>query len=372
MIRAIHAYRFAAPLLLGVPMLLAQTISRPDASIVRRVVTIPMAEAGPGGLTGWLVLPNLPGKHPLVLLSPYVPHDSLRSIREMGPGSMQREALWFVRRGWAVAIVMRRGMGANGGQLHDKPESCSKDLFERQEAQGIPDLQAAYKFMSAQPEVDASRTIAVGSFEGGVMSIWLAKNPPPDLKAVLNFRGGWENDPGWLGGTKCIRDAIVPAFSELGTTAHIPMLWIYPKNDHFFGTAAAMAAQKAFNDAGGHAQLELITKYSKDDMYPFYEDPAEWGPLVEKFLQQLDLPATELIPADSLTAFNFPDRFPDNAKQAYLRFLQLGDYKAFALSRAGAWGYSSGRLSQDIANKRALASCPDSCTIIFATGRSAP
>jgi dienelactone hydrolase len=359
----------AALWLFTVPALLAQTPSPPSPSIVRRAVTIPMAEAGSDGLAAWLVLPNLPGKHPLVLLSPYVPHDSARSLREMGPGSMQREALWFARRGWAVAIVMRRGMGANGGQLMDKPESCSKNLFERQEAHGTPDLLAAYKFMAEQPEVDATRTIAVGSFEGGVMSIWLARNPPPGLKAILNFRGGWDSDPGWLGGNKCIRNAIVPAFSELGATVHLPMLWIYPRNDHFFGTTAATAAQKAFNDAGGHAQLELIEKSGENDMYPFYEDPAEWGPLVEAFLQQLDLPATQVIPDDSHTAFKFPDHFPENAKQPYLLFLQLGDYKAFALSRTGAWGYSSGKLNEDIAKKRALASCPDTCTIISSTGQ---
>jgi dienelactone hydrolase len=368
MIRTIHARRFAALLLLSTPMLLAQTTSQPDSSIVRRVVTIPMAEAGPGGLTGWLVLPNLPGKHPLVLLSPYVPHDSRSSIREMGPGSMQREALWFARRGWAVAIVMRRGMGGNGGELMDKPESCSKGLFERQEAHGTPDLLAAYKFLSEQPEVDASRTIAVGSFEGGMMSIWLAKNSPPGLKAVLNMRGGWENDPGWLGGTKCIRDAIVPAFSELGTKAHIPMLWIYPKNDHFFGTTAATAAQKAFNDAGGHAQLEIIAKSSENDTYPFREDPAEWGPLVEKFLQQLDLPATELIPA-ATPDFKFPAGFPEDAKEPFLRFLELGDSKAFAISPSGAWGYSSGRLTPEIAKTHALSACPSASCVVINTGR---
>jgi len=327
-----------------------------------------MAEAGPGGLRSWLVLPNLPGKHPLVLLSPYIPHDGF--LREMGPGSMQREAFWFVRRGWAVAIVMRRGMGANGGELMDKPEHCSKDLFYRQQAHGTPDLKAAYQFLSQLPEIDATRTIAVGLFEGGAMSMWLARDPPAGLKAVVNFRGGWDSDPGWMGGTKCIRDGIVPAFAELGAQAPLPMLWIYPKNDHFFGATAASAAQKSFNDAGGHAQLEVIAKSSDNDSYPFRADPAEWGPLVEGFLRQLDLPATEVIPDEPHPPFKFPASFPPSAKEPYLKFLDLGAFKAFALSPSGAWGYSTGRLTLDIAKKHALSACPDTACKIIAT--SAP
>lgn len=339
-----------------------------EVSIVRRAVTIPMAEAGPGGLHGWLVVPQIPGKRPLVLLSPYVPHDSQRSIREMGPGAMQGEAMWFARRGWAVGIVMRRGMGGNGGELMDKAERCSKSLFERQEAHGTPDLRAAYDFFARQPEVDATRTIAVGLFEGGTMSIWLAKHPPPGLRAVINFRGGWENDPGWLGGSRCIKDAIVPAFAELGATVRLPMLWVYPKNDHWFGATAAKATLTAFNDAGGHAELETIAGSSENDEYPFREDPKEWGPLVEGFLSRLGLPANVVAPEAAHAAFKFPAGFPDDARKPYLKFLEMGDYKAFAMSPSGRWGYTSGRVSLDVAKKDALSECSDEgCKVVAAS-----
>jgi dienelactone hydrolase len=361
-----HAICLAALLSLRTASSVAQAPTLTDSPIVIRVITIPMAEAGPGGLHSWLVLPNLPGKHPLVLLSPSIPHDS-SYIHDLGPGSMQSEALWFARRGWAVAIVMRRGMGGNGGELMDKPEHCSKDLFERQEAHGTPDLKAAYAFLSQQPQIDASRTIAVGLFEGGAMSMWLARDPPLGLKAVINFRGGWESDPGWLGGTKCIRDAIVPAFADLGAQASLPMLWIYPKNDHFFGTAATSAAQKSFNAAGGHAQLEIIPKPSDKVSYPFTVDPAEWAPLVEAFLQHLALPANEVLPKQPHPPFKFPDGFPSSAKEPYLKYLDLGDFKAFALSPRGAWGYSAGKLTLEIAKKHVLSACPDPACKISAT-----
>lgn len=339
-----------------------------EGSIVRRAVTIPMAEAGPGGLKGWLIEPELPGKRPLVLLSPNVPHDSTRSIREMGPGAMQREAMWFARRGWAVAIVMRRGMGGNGGELMDKPERCSKNLFERQQAHGTADLRAAYDFFAKQPEIDATRTIAVGLFEGGAMSIWLAKDPPPGLKAVINFRGGWENDPAWLGGSRCIRDAIVPAFAELGTTVRLPMLWVYPKNDHVFGATAAKAAETAFDAAGGHAELETIAGSSENGEYPFQEDPAEWGPWVEGFLSRLGLPTNAVVPEAPRAAFKFPAGFPDDARKPYLRFLELGDCKAFAVSPNGQWGYSSGKTTPDLARKHALEECSqEGCTVVAAS-----
>jgi dienelactone hydrolase len=358
----------AALLSLSASLCMAQATPSAKSPIVIRPITIPMDEAGPAGLSSWLVLPILPGKHPLVLLSPYIPHDTL--FREMGPGSMQREALWFARRGWAVAIVMRRGLGGNGGEVMYKPEHCSKDLFERQESHGTPDLKAAYQFLAQQPEIDATRTIAVGLFEGGAMSMWLARDPPQGLKAVINFRGGWDNDPGWLGGSKCIRDGIAPAFADLGAQTSLPMLWIYPKNDHFFGSTAALAAQKSFNDAGGHAQLEIIAKSSDNDTYPFRVDPVQWGPAVEGFLRQLDLPATQVIPEEPHPPFKFPASFPEDAKRPYQQFLQLGDFKAFALSPLGGWGYSSGKLTLEIAKKRALSACPDpTCKIVATTGQ---
>ena len=321
----IYTYGLAALLSLGTPRLRAHASDMATPQIAIRPITIPMDEAGPAGLSSWLVLPLLPGKHPLVLLSPYIPHDTL--FREMGPGSMQREAVWFARRGWAVAIVMRRGLGGNGGELMDKPEHCSKDLFERQQSHGTPDLNAAYRFLAQQPEIDATRTIAVGLFEGGAMSMWLARDPPAGLKAIINFRGGWDSDPGWLGGSKCIRDAIVPAFADLGAQTSLPMLWIYPKNDHFFGSTAALAAQKSFNDAGGHAQLEIIAKSSDNDTYPFRVDPSQWGPLIESFLQQLDLPATQLIPEQPHPPFKFPAGFPEEANSPTCSFCSWANSK---------------------------------------------
>ena len=62
-----HALSIAALLSLGEPLSLTQAATSTESPIVIRAVTIPMAEAGPGGLRSWLVLPNLPGKHPLVL-----------------------------------------------------------------------------------------------------------------------------------------------------------------------------------------------------------------------------------------------------------------------------------------------------------------
>jgi poly(3-hydroxybutyrate) depolymerase len=68
---------------------------------VEREIRIPRPQAGPAGLAGLLVYVDLPGKHPLVVLT----HGSARVAEEhalVSPWQQLPQALWFARRGWIV------------------------------------------------------------------------------------------------------------------------------------------------------------------------------------------------------------------------------------------------------------------------------
>jgi hypothetical protein len=85
-----------------------------DVTAKRYELRIPMVAAGKAGLHAFLFIPSTLGKHPLVLMTHGTQY--LRGgNHDFGPGALQPEALWFVRRGWAVAIVIRRGYGDSGG-----------------------------------------------------------------------------------------------------------------------------------------------------------------------------------------------------------------------------------------------------------------
>jgi len=64
---------------------------------VERQVRIPWAQAGSAGLDGLLVYVDLPGKHPLVVLT----HGSARNVQDhalVSPWQQLPQALWFARR----------------------------------------------------------------------------------------------------------------------------------------------------------------------------------------------------------------------------------------------------------------------------------
>src|ERR1700722_4281412 len=104
---------------------------------VERQIRIPWALAGPSGLDALLVYVDLPGKHPLVVLT----HGSARSTQDhalVTPWQQLPQALWFARRGWIVLAVVRRGYGSSGGDPDGNHGGrCSNRTAPDYEAAGV-------------------------------------------------------------------------------------------------------------------------------------------------------------------------------------------------------------------------------------------
>jgi dienelactone hydrolase len=325
-------------------------------------------ETAGGGLHCWLLMQQLPGKHPLLLLTHG--EDSETGRREMGPGALLPEAYWFVRRGWDVAIVLRRGFGPDSGPLPEQALGqmlASEQAFVYLQASNAQDLLAAYRYLAQQPGVDASRTVAAGFFTGGSASMWMAAETPEGLKGVINFSGGWSTMPDWglKGKVHVLPEVVVPAFTHLGQRTHVPMLWLYPRSGSQFGLKSAEAAYRAFSAAGGSATYVVLPHKGDAVKFLFEENPDEWGPHVEQFLAGLGLPSAEVVPAPSDPDMKqFPTWISPSAENGYLRYWRSGPAKAFAMSAAGGWGYSTGKATLDMARREALGNCGPTCTII--------
>jgi len=151
-----------------------------------------MAEAGEVGLQTVLILPTTPGKHPLVLMTHGSDYSKSKN-KEMGPGLMQPEAVWFARRGWVVAIVTRRGYGSSGGKMDKTHYGCDENAFATIAEEDAADLMAAYDAVKNLPQVDGTSVIAIGNSAGGFAALAFGAHAPPALKAVINFSGGWHS-----------------------------------------------------------------------------------------------------------------------------------------------------------------------------------
>jgi hypothetical protein len=76
------------------------------------------------------------------------------------------------------------------------------------------------------------------------------------------------------------------AVAEFGRTARVPMLWIYTRNDSYFGPELSKRMVEAFRAGGGNVEYHLLSDFGNDGH--FLIDSADavqlWAPMVSQFL----------------------------------------------------------------------------------------
>ncbi|NKY60079.1 dienelactone hydrolase family protein [Nocardia flavorosea] len=128
-------------------------------------------------LAGVLVLPPGPGPHPAVLVAPTA----------VGLGAWIRErAELLARLGYAALAVDMYG----GGRYFAEPRESGGDFAALQAAPGRirARTMAWFRTLRELPEVDATRTVAIGYCFGGQCVLELAR-AGADVRAVVSFHG---------------------------------------------------------------------------------------------------------------------------------------------------------------------------------------
>ncbi len=192
---------------------------------------------------------------------------------------------WFVDRGYVVAVPWRRGYGPTGGAVADDRGPCNNPVYFKAGIETASDIRAVIDYLRTQPFVLPGRTIVVGQSAGGWGTIALSSTNPPGVAGMVNVAGGQ--------GGRCFRagggqpDTLVAAAARYGSTARIPMLWIYAANDSSFSPALAQRLADAYNGAGGRADLRLVGAVGGDghDLLALRPGLAVWQPLMAAFVK---------------------------------------------------------------------------------------
>jgi len=333
-------------------------------------IRIPWAKAAPQGLQALLVYADLPGKHPLVVMT----HGTSRERQkrdEVSAWAMLPQATWFARRGWVALVAVRRGYGASGGRA-DYVDARGDYILAGEES--AEDLRMAAEFGSKLPEVDPSRIIAVGVSTGGFATVALTANPPAGLVAAINFAGGRGSmsdhevrNPGDL----------IGAYRYFGKHSRTPMLWIYAENDHFFWPELAQKFDVAFRQSGGQDQFIQAPAIGKDG-HSLFGHVVAWSPVVDDFLKAQNLVAlSEPLPPPAAPDRPAPPGLSEDGLKAFKSYLLLGPHKAFAMSEHG-FGIAVAQLETDSAKKRAIDNCKhsapkgESCRVVSVDGETLP
>jgi len=331
----------------------AQTL---DASINEHVLMLPVTENGKK-LQFETTLYKPPGQGPFPLLL-------MNHGKERGKPSAQKRDRFlamgreFVRRGYAVAVPMRKGFSKSEGIYSDY--GCNMHDNGMVQAD---DIEAALRALTKLSWVDQDRVIVAGQSYGGLATMAFGTRQFPGVRGLLNFAGGLRID-----GHYCDwQSALVTAFRSYGSRTSLPSLWFYGENDSYFDPSLAQRLQAAYQSAGGSSQLIAFGRFKSDahGLVSSRDGIPVWWPATERFLQRIGLPTdintligeTERLPASGFAANDNADAVPhltETGRAAYRHYLSQSLPRAFALSASGAWSWAE---DGDDPPSRALAAC---------------
>jgi len=197
-------------------------------------------------------------------------------------------AQWFLRRGFVVAFVLRRGFGQSGGPWAEAPGPCNTPDFRRAGLATAEDLDATIKALSSLPFVKASGAVVVGQSAGGWGTIAYDSIAHPNVAAFVVMAGGRGGHRNHRAHENCRPDLLAQVAGQFGRTAPTPMLWIYAANDSYFAPPIARAMWREFTAAGGRADFAALGPFGEDGHHLFFGAGGSliWGPLIERYLAE--------------------------------------------------------------------------------------
>ena len=307
-------------------------------------------------LEALVVKPAAEGRYPLALITHGSPRRS-EARRRMSAAQMSFQAEELARRGYFTVVVMRRGYGTSEGSWDESSGRCDAADHERAARESARDLRAALRALASHPQIDASRIVVIGQSAGGIGTVALAADPPPGLKAVVNFAGGrGSRAPNEV----CREDRLIEAYAAFGKAARVPSLWIYTENDHYFGPKLAQRMFAAYREEGGVGEFRLLPAFGEDghSLFSRRGGVPQWRPLLDAFLRKHDLPTWDEPPAEPPVAhLPPPQALAPKHLQQWQRYLESSDNKAFAVSPTGRFAWRSGRYTLEEARAAALDAC---------------
>jgi dienelactone hydrolase len=204
------------------------------------------------------------------------------------PASCETEAVrWFLDRGFAVILPLRRGYGASVGPMAERYPACapSRD-YTAGALETARDIRAAIAYATTLPGIAPDRVVVVGQSAGGLGTVALSSLNEPRIAALVNMAGGDGGHFNRVALAVCEKPALLRAMARFGSTARVPMLWVYAANDSYFDPDLARAMHRAYVAAGGQARLEAVPAWGTDGhlMFAGRGGSSVWGPLVEGYL----------------------------------------------------------------------------------------
>ncbi|WP_254439668.1 dienelactone hydrolase family protein [Pandoraea iniqua] len=269
------------------------------AEIKPEIVAIPMPGAGTFGgdvsMRAEVYKPSGTGPFPVLIFEHGRSGDPLVRAKLDHP-ILQGHVRFWLRKGFAIVAPIRVGYGATGGP--DR-ENSGASFGNAGECKRRPDFRQLWKVTSeanlaavnwtrAQPWADKDRIVLEGRSVGGFTTVATAAARPPGVVAYINFSGGAGGSPDKAPGHSCDPEQMKAIYGEMGKTTTIPGLWLYAKNDQYWGPDAPKGWFDAFAAGGSPVQFVHTDDLPGHDGHMLLTYGGKmWSVPLDKFLKQV-------------------------------------------------------------------------------------
>jgi dienelactone hydrolase len=333
--------------------------------LLRQALSVPitMPDGQTEDLDGLVTRPDRPGRFPLVLITNGLPRDGAE-IPLLRPQMYSSPAIMFAQHGYAAVVVLRSGYGRSGGTFRENSGACDNRHYRLAAQHGATDVLAALAHLRGEAWVDPDRIVLVGHSMGGFVVLAASASNPSGVVGAISFAGA-------AGSIRpdavCQPERLIEADTMFGRTTRVPGLWIFARNDHFFGPALARQMFDAYVSNGAPASLFLAPDHGRDGHTLILapgdapgEAPGEatWWPTVAAFLDRLHLPTRPIVTLPPLPSLAEPAPLDPPGHKAFAVYAPSRLYeKAFAIDPAGHYGMALGQRTQQDAERAAMKDC---------------
>jgi dienelactone hydrolase len=206
-------------------------------------------------LAATIYRPNQSGTFPVVIFN----HGStgMGAIPTTRSFTYEAQAEYFLERGYAVVVPMRKGRGKSEGTYAESEERrCDFSTWSPGIESAMEDVDGVLEYLSTQPYADVSNILLAGISRGGFLAVTYAAKGKyrSDVRGVINFVGGWVGEA-----RSCRDDFNRWSYSQLGQLTKLTMLWLYAEGDAYYSSNAIKGYVQAFADGGGVADFHLFS-----------------------------------------------------------------------------------------------------------------
>lgn len=225
------------------------------------------------------------GPFPLLVLNhgtPRLAEDRAKTNASVG---FKNQCETFANLGFTVVFVVRRGFGSSEGQYaENKVYSDGARNYTKSGLEAAKDICATVKYMKTKQYVDSKRIILLGQSTGGHSVIAAGSLHIDGVIGIVNFAGGRGSYAPDL-----VRDEknLINSMAHYGKTSHVPTLWLYSVNDHYFGPSLAQAMVNAYVDNGGQARFITLPAFGTEGHSSFVRARDNWYSHVINFLSEI-------------------------------------------------------------------------------------